>query len=357
MYIPDLSNLVLPPVPPALGEEEAAAAAARIAAKLKERDAVVVAHYYTGDEIQRLAEETGGFVGDSLEMARWGRDHPARTLIVAGVRFMGETAKILSPDKNVLMPDLKAECSLDLGCPAEEFVRFRAEHPDRVAVVYANTSAAVKAAADYVVTSSVAVEMIEYLGLCGKKIIWAPDRHLGAYIADRTGADMLRWQAHCIVHDSFKAAALKALRAEHPDAPVLVHPEAPADVTAQADFAGSTSQILNRVRESDAKEFIIATDTGIFYKILKACPDKILLPAPTGGAGATCQSCAHCPWMRRNTLPLIEELLGDPAGHEIFVEEAVREKALVPLNRLLEFSARCREYGGARAMYHAGVRI
>ena len=357
MYIPDLTNLSLPEIPQSLSSREIEEYTDRIAARLKEKDAVVIAHYYTGNEIQQLAEKTGGFIGDSLEMAKWGRNNPARTIIVAGVRFMGETAKILSPEKTILMPELKAECSLDLGCPADEFGKFCDEHPDHCVVVYANTSAAVKARADYVVTSSIALEMIEYLKLCDKKIIWAPDRHLGSYICNQTGAEMLRWQAHCIVHDDFKAAALKALMAEHPDARVLVHPESPADVTALADFAGSTSQILNKVKEMDAKEFIIATDIGIFYKISQACPDKVLIPAPNGGAGATCQSCAHCPWMRQNTLPLIEKLLDNPEGHEIHVDEDIRQKALISLNRLLDFSARLKEAGSVQALYESGVRI
>lgn len=357
MYIPDLSNLKLPDVPPALSDKEINEYTDRIADKLKKKDAVVIAHYYTNDEVQQLAEKTGGFIGDSLEMAKWGRSNKAKTVIVAGVRFMGETAKILSPEKTVLMPDLQAECSLDLGCPADEFDRFCSEHPDHTVVVYANTSAAVKARADYVVTSSIALEMIEYLNLCGKKIIWAPDRHLGAYISNRTGADMLKWQAHCIVHDDFKAAALKNLMAEHPDAMVLVHPESPAEVTAMAHFAGSTSQILAEVKRSSAKEFIIATDTGIFYKISQACPDKVLIPAPNGGAGATCQSCAHCPWMRQNTLPLIEALLDNPEGHEVFVDEEIRKKSLISLNRLLDFSAALKEKGSVQAMIESGIVI
>ena len=350
-------DLVYPKAAAYLTEEEKKDYIEKISGLLKEQNAAVIAHYYCNDDVQALAESTGGFIGDSLEMAKWGKKSSFDRLIVCGVRFMGETAKILSPEKTILMPSLKAECSLDLGCPAEEFSEFCDQHPNRTVVVYANTSAAVKARADWVVTSSIAIQVVEHLHSLGKELIWAPDRHLGSYICNQTGAEMLRWQAHCIVHDDFKATALKALMKEHPDAKVLVHPESPADVTALADFAGSTSQILNKVKEMDAREFIIATDVGIFYKISQACPDKVLIPAPNGGAGATCQSCAHCPWMRQNTLPLIEKLLDSPEGHEIHVDENIRKGALVSLNRLLDFSTKLKEAGSVQALYDAGVRI
>lgn len=357
MFIPDMSKIKIPAVPPLPGADEIKEYTQRITGLLKEKDAVIIAHYYTNPEVQQLAEATGGFIGDSLEMARWGSNTPHKTIIVAGVRFMGETAKILSPEKTILMPELKAECSLDLGCPQEPFNEFCDANKDRAVVVYANTSAAVKARADYVATSSIAIEMVKYLKLCGKKLIWAPDRHLGSYVEKETGADMLRWQAHCIVHDEFKAQALKELKAKHPEAAVMVHPESPAQVTEMADFAGSTSQILKKVQTMSNKEFIIATDTGIFYKIMQACPDKVLIPAPTGGVGATCQSCAHCPWMRQNSLPLIEETLNNFTGHEIEVPEEVRTKALVSIKRLLDFSAALKEYGTVEAMFNAKVRI
>ena len=183
---------------------------------MKQQDAVLVAHYYTSADLQDLAEETGGCVSDSLEMARFGHAHPAKTLIVAGVKFMGETAKILNPEKRVLMPDLNADCSLDLACPADEFAAFCDAHPDRMSVVYANTSAAVKARADWVVTSGIAVKIVKYLHRQGHKLLWAPDRHLGDYVQRITGADMLLWQGSCVVHEAFKAEALKKLRAEHP---------------------------------------------------------------------------------------------------------------------------------------------
>ncbi|QYJ77029.1 quinolinate synthase NadA [Shewanella sp. FJAT-52076] len=312
----------------------------KIKALLKARDAVLVAHYYTDPEIQALAEETGGCVSDSLEMARFGRDHPAKTLIVAGVKFMGETAKILSPEKTVLMPTLEATCSLDVGCPIETFSAFCDAHPDHTVVVYANTSAAVKARADWVVTSSIALEIVEHLDSEGKKIIWGPDRHLGSYIAKQTGAEMLLWQGECIVHDEFKAKALRELKIQYPDAAVLVHPESPASVVEMADAVGSTSQLIKAAQTLPNDTFIVATDKGIFYKMQQAAPGKTLIEAPTGGNGATCKSCAHCPWMAMNGLKAIEAALSakDASAHEIFVDDALRERAKLPLDRMLDFA-------------------
>jgi quinolinate synthase len=196
----------------------------RIRHELHAQDAVLVAHYYVDGALQDLALATGGCVADSLEMARFGRDHAAKTLVVGGVRFMGETAKILSPDKRVLMPSLEATCSLDIGCPPDEFTAFCDAHPDRTVVVYANTSAAVKARADWMVTSSCAVAIVRHLHALGQKILWAPDRHLGRYVQEQTGADMLLWDGTCIVHDEFKGIELELLRREHPEATVLVTP-------------------------------------------------------------------------------------------------------------------------------------
>ena len=306
---------------------------------LKQNNAVLIAHYYTDPEIQALAEETGGCISDSLEMARFGRDCEADTLIIAGVRFMGETAKILSPDKKVLMPTLEATCSLDLGCPDKQFSAFCDAHPEHTVVVYANTSAAVKARADWVVTSSIALEIVDHLDSLGEKIIWAPDRHLGAYVAKQTGADMLLWQGECIVHDEFSAKALNDMKHLHPDAAVLVHPESPASVIDMADAVGSTTQLINAAKTLPHNKFIVATDRGIFYKMQQAAPNKTLLEAPTGGNGATCKSCAHCPWMAMNGLKAIYQALTETHGHEIFVDDATREKALIPLNRMLDFAA------------------
>ncbi len=303
----------------------------------------MVAHYYTDPEIQQLAEETGGCISDSLEMARFGAKHPASTLLVAGVRFMGETAKILSPEKTILMPTLQAECSLDLGCPVEEFNAFCDAHPDRTVVVYANTSAAVKARADWVVTSSIAVELIDHLDSLGEKIIWAPDKHLGRYVQKKTGADILCWQGACIVHDEFKTQALTRLQEEYPDAAILVHPESPQAIVDMADAVGSTSQLIAAAKTLPHQRLIVATDRGIFYKMQQAVPDKELLEAPTAGEGATCRSCAHCPWMAMNGLQAIAEALEqEGSNYEVHVDERLRERALVPLNRMLDFAATLR---------------
>ncbi len=308
----------------------------RIRHLLKARNAVLVAHYYTDADLQLLADETGGCVSDSLEMARFGYEHPAETIVVAGVRFMGETAKILSPEKRILMPTLEATCSLDLGCPADAFSAFCDQHPDRTVVVYANTSAAVKARADWVVTSSIAVDVVRHLHAQGKKILWAPDKHLGDYVRRETGADMVLWDSSCIVHEEFKSLELDKLRAQHPDAKVLVHPESPAGVVDQADVVGSTSQLLKAVRTMDASTFIVATDNGIFHKMREAAPEKTLLEAPTAGRSATCNSCAHCPWMAMNGLQSLAHVL-EYGGNEIHVDPVVAEKALVSLGRMLEF--------------------
>ncbi|SHM32648.1 quinolinate synthetase [Vreelandella subglaciescola] len=311
---------------------------AEIKRLLKAENAVLVAHYYTDDAIQQLAEDTGGCVADSLEMARFGARHEATTLVVAGVRFMGETAKILSPEKRVLMPTLEATCSLDIGCPADEFSAFCDAHPDRTVVVYANTSAAVKARADWVVTSSIAVDVIEHLQARGEKILWAPDKHLGGYIQNKTGADMLMWDGACIVHEEFKAQGVEDLKRLYPDAAVLVHPESPASVVALADVAGSTSQLIKAAKELPNDKLVVATDRGIFFKMQQAVPDKTLYEAPTAGNGATCKSCAHCPWMAMNALDNLASALRQGSG-EIAVDEALRLKALKPLERMLNFNA------------------
>jgi quinolinate synthase len=327
-----------PAKPARLSDNERSQYKDRIKNLLKEKNAVLIAHYYTDPEIQALAEETGGCVADSLEMARFGNNHPATTLIIAGVRFMGETAKVLTPEKTVVMPTLEATCSLDLGCPIEEFSAFCDQHPDRTVVVYANTSTAVKARADWIVTSSCALEIIEHLDEQGEKILWGPDRHLGAYIQKQTGAEMLMWQGACIVHDEFKSKALKDMKALHPDAAILVHPESPADVIELADAVGSTSQLIKAAQVMPNKKFIVATDRGIFYKMQQLCPDKEFFEAPTAGEGATCKSCAHCPWMAMNGLKEIEDALLNPLGREVFVDMKLRDGALKSLDRMLTFN-------------------
>ncbi len=310
---------------------------ARIKRMLQEQDAVLVSHYYVHPDLQDLAEATGGIVSDSLDMANFSHQHPAQTIVVAGVRFMGETAKILNPEKRVLMPDLEAECSLDLGCPADEFSAFCDAHPDHTVVVYANTSAAVKARADWMVTSSIALPIVKHLHERGEKILWAPDKHLGGYIQDQTGADMLLWQGSCIVHDEYKAQELIAMKVQYPHAVVLVHPESPRAVVKLADAVGSTSQLIKAAQNSSATTFIVATDNGILHKMRTLCPDKIFLEAPTAGKGANCTSCSHCPWMAMNGLINLAEVL-ESGNNEIHVDADIIPRAVQPIQRMLDFA-------------------
>ncbi|MCG8079656.1 MAG: quinolinate synthase NadA, partial [Candidatus Thiodiazotropha taylori] len=299
---------------PTLSEQEKQQLKEQIRDRLQQQNAVVVAHYYTDPELQALAEETGGCVADSLEMARFGTQQEAETLVVCGVRFMGETSKILNPEKRVIMPDLNATCSLDEGCPADLFSDFCDAHPDHTVVVYANTSAEVKARSDWVVTSGIALPIVEHLAAKGEKILWGPDRHLGSYVQRVTGADMLMWPGSCVVHEEFKAVALERIRRLHPDAAVLVHPESPENVIQQADVIGSTTALIKAVANMDNKEFIVATDGGIFYKMQQMAPEKTLIEAPTAGEGATCVSCAHCPWMGMNALQNLNQVLESGAN-------------------------------------------
>ena len=321
-----------------LSDSEVAEFKQRIKALLVKENAAIVAHYYTDDAIQELAEETGGFVSDSLEMARFGARCDADTLIVCGVKFMGETAKILSPQKRVLMPTLEATCSLDLGCAIDDFSEFCDTHPDHTVIVYANTSAAVKARSDWVVTSSIALEVVEHLLAEDKPMIWAPDRYLGTYINNETGADMVLWDGSCIVHEEFKAKGLADLKHVYPDAAVLVHPESPSSVIELADVVGSTTQIIRASQELPNEKFIVATDKGIFHKMRLLAPDKLFIEAPTAGSGATCRSCAHCPWMGMNALDNLESTLLS-GSNEIVIDEAIRQAAMVPLQRMVDFQA------------------
>ena len=325
-------------VPEPLSVDKSEALKRQIAQGLEARNALLVAHYYVDGDLQDLALDTGGCVADSLEMARFGRDNAARTLVVAGVRFMGETAKILSPHKRVLMPDVEATCSLDLGCPPDPFAVFCDAHPDRTVVVYANTSAAVKARADWMVTSACALPIVAHLKAQGQKVLWAPDRHLGRYIQQQTGADMLMWDGACIVHDEFKAVELALLREAHPNAQVLVHPESPEGVIALADVVGSTTRLLRAVVEGAAREYIVATDNGILHRMRQLAPGKTLIEAPTAGRSATCKSCAHCPWMAMNGLQGVLDCLEHGRG-EIDVPEPTRTDALVCIERMLDFVA------------------
>ena len=309
---------------------------AEIKKLLKENNACLVAHYYVDDEIQQLAEETNGFVGDSLAMAKFGLNSPCDTLVVAGVRFMGESAKILSPEKTVLMPTLSAECSLDLSCNNGEFKKFIDQYPNREVVVYVNTSAEIKALADWTVTSSNALEICSSLHKQGKKIIWGPDKYLGDWIQKQTGADMVLFDGSCIVHEEFKAQALDDLMIEYPEAAVLVHPESPAEIIKRADTIGSTSQLIEASQQMSNDKFIVATDIGVFYKMKQLSPRKGFIPAPTAGRGATCQSCAKCPWMKLNQLKNLRDCLLDKTN-EVLVDAVTREKALIPLNRMINF--------------------
>lgn len=325
-------------IPPTPTQAEKVQMKEEMASLLKQQGAVLVAHYYVDPDLQELAEKTGGCVADSLEMARFGRDHPSKMLYVAGVRFMGETAKMLSPEKQIFMPDLEAECSLDIGCPVDEFTAFCDQHPDREVVVYANTSAAVKARADWMVTSSIGLEIVAHLKAQGKKIIWGPDRHLGSYIQEKTGADMLLWQGSCLVHNEFKGAELKLMKEQYPNAKVLVHPESPEAVVQQADVVGSTSQIINAAKKMATDTFIIATDKGIFYKLKQLMPHKTFIEAPTAGNGATCKSCAQCPWMAMNYLSNLLDVM-KTGKNEIFIPEDIRRKAVRCVSRMLDFAA------------------
>ncbi|TQV87356.1 quinolinate synthase NadA [Aliikangiella coralliicola] len=331
-----VTEFPFPRPPKQLSENEAEKLEDLCAEELEKHNAVLIAHYYTDPAIQKLAEKTGGFVGDSLEMAKFGAAHKADTLVVAGVKFMGETSKMLSPEKRVIMPTLEATCSLDLGCPAKEFKQFIDEHPDRTVVVYANTSAEVKALADWVITSSIAVDVIEHLDAKGEKILWGPDRHLGGYIQKKTGADMILWQGHCVVHDEFKHIALEKTIKMYPEAAVLVHPESPDSVIALADHVGSTSQLIKAARDIPEEQVIVATDKGIFHKMQQAAPDKDLIIAPTAGEGATCRSCAQCPWMKMNELTNLAGVFNHD-DNEIFVEPDLIKRALVPLERMVSF--------------------
>ena len=304
---------------------------------LKENNATLVAHYYVSSDLQTLAEESGGIVSDSLEMARFGQNSDADTIIVAGVKFMGETAKILSPEKRVLVLDTEANCSLDLSCPIDEFSKFCDQNPDHVVVVYANTSAEVKARADWVVTSGSALKVVQKLHDEGKKVLWAPDKHLGHYVQSMTGVEMLMWDGACVVHEAFKAEGIERLKEIHPEAGILVHPESPKEVIALADVVGSTTQLINAAATRPENTFIVATDNGIFHKMKEAAPDKKFIEAPTMGEGADCESCAHCGWMAMNNLEKCLDTL-NTGNNEILINNQIIDKAKNSIQRLLDFT-------------------
>lgn len=295
----------------------------------KERNAVILAHYYQTPEIQDLAD----FVGDSLDLSRKAQATDADVIAFCGVRFMAETAKILSPDKVVILPDMDAGCSLEDSCPPEQFAAFRAAHPDHIALTYINCSAAVKALSDIIVTSSSAETILAQIPE-DQKIIFGPDKHLGGYLARRIGRDMLLWPGTCIVHESFSETELLKLKAQHPGAPVLAHPECPGHILDHADYVGATSGILKYALESEAELLIVATEPHIIHQMEKAAPHKTFIGAP--GADGNC-NCNMCPYMALNTMEKLYVALRDLAPR-IEIEEGLRVKAKQSLDRMLEMA-------------------
>ena len=295
----------------------------------KERDAAIMAHYYTDGEIQDLAD----VVGDSLALAQVARTLPNKVIVLCGVHFMGETTKILCPDKTVLVPDMEAGCSLADSCPADEFEKFVKEHPDHTVVSYVNTSAAVKALTDVVVTSSNALKIVKALPE-DAKIILGPDRNLGNYISSETGRKMLIWDGACHVHEQFSLEGIIRLKKEHPRAKVLVHPECKQAVVLLADKVGSTAALLNYAKESPAREFIVATESGILHKMRLQCPEKTFIPAPPEEAGCACNNCAY---MKLNTLEKLRDCLRDLAP-EIEVDPLIASEAVKSIDRMLSMS-------------------
>ncbi len=298
----------------------------------KEKNAVVLAHYYTEGAVQDVAH----FVGDSLALAQWAAKTEADIIVMCGVHFMGETNKILCPDKKVLVCDLNAGCSLADSCKAEDLAQFIKEHPDHKVVSYVNTTAAVKALTDVVVTSSNAKLVVDSFPE-DEKLIFGPDKNLGGYINAVTGRNMLLWDGGCHVHRQFSLERIVELKKEHPDAKVLVHPECPAPIQAVADEIGSTAGLLNYAVRSDAKKFIVATESGILHKMRQQCPDKTFIPAPPETTETVGCSCNECAYMRLNTLKKLYNTL-KYEWPEIQVDPAIAEKALRPINKMLELS-------------------
>lgn len=303
-----------------------------IEALKKERNAVILAHYYQDPDIQEIAD----FVGDSLQLAQQAQSTEADVICFAGVHFMAETAKILNPGKTVVVPDLEAGCSLADSCPPDAFAAFKAKHPDAKVITYINCTAAIKALSDVIVTSSNAERIVASFPK-DQKLIFAPDRNLGAYLAEKTGRDMILWDGTCIVHEQFSERKLVQLKVRNQDAEVIAHPECEASVLRHADFVGSTSALLARVQGSDRRRFIVATEPGIFHQMQKAAPDKELIEAPIHAACPTTGACNECPHMKRNTL----EKLRDSLLHlspQVDVPEPLRSQALQPVLRMFELS-------------------
>jgi len=325
-------TVVLPP-PGALTEaslDPTLDLAAEIDRLRREKNAIILAHYYQDGEIQDLAD----FVGDSLDLSRKAAATDADMIVFCGVRFMGEVAKILSPDKIVVIPDAEAGCSLEESCRPETFRAFREKHPDHIAVTYINCSADIKALSDVIVTSSNAEVIVNSLPK-DKPILFAPDRHLGSYIARKTGREMTLWPGSCIIHEQFSEKELVKLKVRHPGALVAAHPECPEAVLQHADYVGSTKGILDYVIKNPGQEFIIATEPHIIHQMTKAAPEKTFIPAPF--ANGACASCADCPFMAKNTLEKIYLAMLNE-GPALSVPEELRAKALKPLERMLELS-------------------
>lgn len=296
----------------------------------KEKNAVLLAHYYQIDEIQEIAD----FVGDSLALAQQAAKTAADIIVFAGVHFMAETAKILNPSKKVLLPDLLAGCSLADSCPPEKFSEFKKQHPDHIVVTYINCSAEIKALSDYVCTSSNARKIIDSIAK-DQPIIFAPDRNLGAYLNKETGREMLLWDGACMVHEAFSMEKLIDLYKEHPDAELIAHPESEAHMLKVAKYIGSTSGLLNHVRNSKKKKFIVATEAGILYQMLQENPDKEIIPAPAKEDN-TC-ACSECAYMKMNTLKKLYLCLKYELP-DIEVDATLCEKAIIPIQRMLDIS-------------------
>lgn len=312
-------------------EKEASHAALReeIARLKKEKNALIMAHYYQRDEIQEIAD----FIGDSLALARKASETDADIILMCGVHFMGETAKILCPDKKVLVPDLAAGCSLADSCPADEFAAFVTAHPGYTVVSYVNTTAAVKAHTDIVVTSGNARKVIDSLP-ADEKIIFGPDKNLGSYINSVTGREMLLWNGACHVHDRFSLEGIRKMKEEHPGAKVLVHPECRRPLQLIADKVGSTAALLDFARNDEAREYIVVTESGILFEMRRKCPDKVFLAAPA--EDAECQ-CNECDYMKMNTLEKVAKALREESP-EIKVDPELAARAIKPIERMLELS-------------------
>ena len=294
----------------------------------REKNAVLLAHYYVDGEVQDVAD----FVGDSLQLSQAAAKTTADVIVFAGVHFMAETAKILNPTRRVVLPDMDAGCSLSDGCPADRFAAFTARHPDHYVISYINCSSGVKALSDCICTSSNAEKIVRSVPE-GRPIIFAPDRNLGAYVAKQTGREMLLWRGSCIVHETFSERKMIELKARHPEAEVIAHPECEPQLLAMADFIGSTSALLNYSKQSPAREFIVLTESGILHQMRKSSPDKEFIPAPPD---ANC-ACNDCPFMKKNTLEAVHRALVT-LGPEITIPEDLRLKALRPIERMLELS-------------------